>query len=66
MSFNTPQKIDRARAFEQMEDVRRQQGPRRAESEQRQEAAEIQQRQRNIDEAQQLQQERAARLNVVA
>ena len=46
--------------------MRRQQGPRRVDSEQRQEAAEIQQRQRNIEEAQQMAQERAARLDVVA
>jgi len=66
MSFNAPQKLDRARAFRQFEDVRREQRPLRVEAEQRQQAQANQQRQRDLDEAQQMAQERSARLHVVA
>jgi hypothetical protein len=66
MSLTIPQKLDRARAFREMEDVRRQRRPQKAEAAQRQQAIENQQRQRDIDEGQQRLAEKAARLHVVA
>lgn len=66
MSFTTPQKLDRAHAFRQMEDVRRLRRPQQAEAAQRQVALENQQRQRDLDESQQQLAEKSARIHVVA